>query len=379
LQKEKVGLPILHLDSGGFSSSKKNSNPITAEAIFASYEMMDVKAVNVAAKDLLSNGDYLLANRDKFKFPLLSANIVYEDSRMPVFEPYLLTEIAGMKVGIIGVTQVMASSYTSSEERKIIFEDPMPALAKAYEKLVKEADFVIVLGYLQYPRLRGTYLEQMPKVQMVAGSDGYSVSWTKNREPGTAFSYPGNEGKNVIVNEIWASKLRLKKREQKVIKLQNSWPEEESIVPIVDAAKVKLSALQRQGDQLLFDLRQQANQEYSGYMSCRECHAGQYRKWQTSKHYTAFNPLISQRKAQDPECLPCHTTGYEEGAFIDVRVTPGMVNVQCEACHGAGDKHVANPKVAMPQKTPSAECRKCHDEKNSPEFVYSDYWKKIQH
>jgi hypothetical protein len=43
---------------------------------------------------------------------------------------------------------------------------------------------------------------------------------------------------------------------------------------------------------------------------------------------------------QDKTCLRCHTTGYRKrGGFRNIKSTPKMVGVGCEACHGAGSKY----------------------------------------
>ncbi len=61
-------------------------------------------------------------------------------------------------------------------------------------------------------------------------------------------------------------------------------------------------------------------------------------------------------------CGRCHTTGYQpEGHQFDL---PGLIGtweedgVRCEACHGPGSDHVANPTDMLPVKGKS--CAECH-------------------
>jgi len=90
----------------------------------------------------------------------------------------------------------------------------------------------------------------------------------------------------------------------------------------------------------------------------------------------------------DSGCLPCHVTGYgARDGFESVEGTPGFANVQCEACHGRGRNHVLQEtEGADPEEHPSRfraitpnSCRKCHDEANSPEFAFAEYWGRIEH
>jgi len=112
---------------------------------------------------------------------------------------------------------------------------------------------------------------------------------------------------------------------------------------------------------------------------CAQCHVDIHRQWAQSKHARAYPTLRNVNKHEDPECLRCHTTGLgSEGGFVAETLTPELVNVQCEACHGAARKHAEYPRVHKPWTAKSA-CIKCHTRENSPSFNYSTYWPKIRH
>ena len=86
------------------------------------------------------------------------------------------------------------------------------------------------------------------------------------------------------------------------------------------------------------------------------------------------NPILDQSagwvqynsgKELKYNCGSCHTTGYNpQGSQDDM---PGIVGtwaepgIQCEACHGPGSLHIANPQgVAMPIVRDSELCGECH-------------------
>jgi len=105
-----------------------------------------------------------------------------------------------------------------------------------------------------------------------------------------------------------------------------------------------------------------AEAQYIGADKCKMCHSKQYATWQKMKHSTAIEALSAEEQ-KNAECIKCHVTGYQKpGGYESMEKTPKMVNVQCEACHGAGSNHMKAP-MAEKKKTingKGVDCRECH-------------------
>ena len=78
--------------------------------------------------------------------------------------------------------------------------------------------------------------------------------------------------------------------------------------------------------------------------------------------WTTYNSGVKQLPYN---CGSCHTTGYTPQGKQDQ--LPGIVGawaepgIQCEACHGPGSQHAANPRgVGMKIDRDSEACGKCH-------------------
>ncbi|NIM13182.1 MAG: beta-propeller fold lactonase family protein [Candidatus Aminicenantes bacterium] len=133
--------------------------------------------------------------------------------------------------------------------------------------------------------------------------------------------------------------------------------------------------------------------QYAGVMVCAGCHKGEskgyvFSKWRLSAHADAYAVLGTKKACQNagkqfvkgnPQkaaaCLRCHATGQG----------PGIVRgVQCESCHGPGNKHVqeaAGRDPAAAKQTglvkPTRDtCIRCHTGKN---FNYEQMKEKIRH
>lgn len=103
---------------------------------------------------------------------------------------------------------------------------------------------------------------------------------------------------------------------------------------------------------------------YVGMEKCKECHPEDVKTYSEWKYSRNFRILEMRGKEHDPECVPCHTTGYgQPGGFVSVEKTPHMKNVQCEACHGPASLHLKAPTVEEHQRTlsiPKNICTTCH-------------------
>jgi len=142
---------------------------------------------------------------------------------------------------------------------------------------------------------------------------------------------------------------------------------------------------------------------YIGIDNCKVCHMPHFESWQTTRMSKSFELLkpgvrseVKKKAGLDPdrdytvstECIRCHVTGFgKPGGFVSVAVTPGLVNVQCEACHGPGsvyaemmlkkrgtysrEDYIAIGHMIMPSEAMNVCTDQCHNQK-SP-FVASGF------
>lgn len=144
---------------------------------------------------------------------------------------------------------------------------------------------------------------------------------------------------------------------------------------------------------------QEGKPKYVGVGKCKLCHLKAHKQWETTEHAKAFESLksgeakkLSTNPVEDSKCLKCHTTGFGEPGGYDIAAKDAALEgVQCESCHGAGEKYkdlkvmkdkelsIKNGLVVPTEET----CKKCHNE-DSPTFDkakwnFKEVFEKVKH
>jgi hypothetical protein len=165
---------------------------------------------------------------------------------------------------------------------------------------------------------------------------------------------------------------------------------------------------------------------------CKNCHTKQYDFWEKTPHSSAYLILYSKNEHINPECITCHTLGYQKSGGFDKilkplvlttqkpgieeimktvfpneksktvsfktnaeeykkihkkywdeinqlysekKITKNFLGVQCEHCHGNREEHIQ--KVGLKLKVPAKnQCVQCHTPPNA-EPVTKDMIKKM--
>lgn len=175
----------------------------------------------------------------------------------------------------------------------------------------------------------------------------------------------------------------------------------QSIEPIPEFTRY-LTAYKQDTENLPVPQSQQtAEKVYAGASSCRTCHADAWTQWRTHHHSRAMKALVDKQMHYNPDCLRCHTVAFRQpGGFTDLRVTPHLSNVQCEVCHGPGQKHVDHHRAAAMMQSEGGStavpagaehppelrmewdaqfCMQCHDPQNDPHFNFEQDILRVRH
>jgi 2',3'-cyclic-nucleotide 2'-phosphodiesterase (5'-nucleotidase family) len=152
-----AGAQILVVDSGDLffdSRASEDSSQIRTKArlIGRAYKRMGASAINVGDLDLIQGLDFL-RQESSHGLPLISANLLDSSSKHPIFSPYIIKEISGIRVAFFGLLSPefrpeIELIIQKSIGAKILVKDPGEAAQETLQRLRGQADLVVLLSDL---------------------------------------------------------------------------------------------------------------------------------------------------------------------------------------------------------------------------------------
>ena len=132
---------------------------------------MGYDAVNVGEKDLVMSSKFLSDASQASKFPFLSANLVDRKTRKAMFKPYVIKEIVGLKVGIIGLQDDSFNPILQEGEPGLVLLDPLTISKSVTNEIGKHCDLIVALSQLGESKDRKLAREN-PQIDLILGGGG---------------------------------------------------------------------------------------------------------------------------------------------------------------------------------------------------------------
>jgi len=147
-----------------------------AHLIIGSLSLMGYDALGIGDDDLTLGKEFLLEISKKANFPFLSSNIYDEASDKPLFQPYLIKEINGLRIGIFSLLSPDLFLGQSDPRRKgIVVRPPAEIAQNMVKELQPKTDLIILLSHLGYPKDM-ELARTVPGIHLIAGShDGLNL------------------------------------------------------------------------------------------------------------------------------------------------------------------------------------------------------------
>ena len=211
--KEKSWDAQLVADAGDLFYDKFRMNPDhekqvieTGKFIVDQFNQSGVVGITLGDRDTLLGAKTLKMLHKRAKFPFLVANLLDAATGKPMFDDHVVVTLAGVKVGLFGVTMTGA-------ERKPVDGSPMPwrvdnpiKVAGEQVRALKEkgAEIIVALAHLPDNSLKNL-AEQVPGVTAVLAGSGTRAMSHPDNESGVFICEAHSKGKylSVLTLHVW--------------------------------------------------------------------------------------------------------------------------------------------------------------------------------
>jgi hypothetical protein len=344
-----------------------------SELYGAFLDLLRFDAVNVGPADFI-NVDRLIQKADELS--LVSCNLFRNRKRL---FPDMLVRISSsqdhmIKVAIIGIMSKEFESIVKAYAPDVEVMDVEDSLSETLSRLPLDISLVILLAHVPSKDAVVELANKFPDINLILfeapGLSSISEPMKVNR---TLIANTGRRSFKVLHLSLKLGKSRrgIQHYESHLIPLSDKVPDSPLLFELIKGYENMFAGSKQ--FQMRDKKRETSNlldypNTFVGSERCARCHEYEYYIWKNSQHALPFR---GQNQSQRNGCLECHTTGF---GFS----TPEW-DVGCEACHGPGGRHSADPKSKPYGRVYVDKCRKCHTDSQTPNFSYSAYWRRINH
>ncbi len=364
----------LLVDLGDNFKESTRQGKLKSNTLMAAMGRMKYDAVTFGDLDLLY-GNVFLAKHNNI--PWVSTNMQLAGLEVP---PYRIKSFGnGLKVAVLAVSD--PALFYEDLQGTLKMEDPRTAVESMLPKIrrTENPDVVVLLTHMQ--REPGLALLDIEGIDVIINGhivdENDVIDMKPVRRGNRIFVQPGPRGQKMGELQVQVDPDGNKLFEHRMVRLDSKVPFDDGMTDLyaeynAEVEKIFFATLAAKRNK-------HQNAVYASDTACQSCHAETHEIWSGSRHGNAYATLKKVNKSFDPECLICHTTGFNQpGGFISELDTPELKNVQCEVCHGPQKEHTQAPKGGFAQKAREA-CKNCHVQNHSPDFDFDKYWAKIRH
>ncbi len=373
------GVNTLILDGGDLFGQRNRNAQYETEFLLECMADFGYDAIGLGEKDLNYGLDFLNKVVQEMGLPFTNANVRRIATGELILPEYLIIEKNGIRFGVISVLDP-AQRMISMMDKDLGLEvqDPVPVLRALLPRVREEADTIVLLGHLG-DRLTDTVVKEIQGVDICVVGHTHTNLKSERILNDTVMLSAAFEGRYMGRADLFIEKSdgKVMAVDVEITSLDDAIADDPGMLARVEEHKVKLQEFKEAKRAAYPRSFGSEKESYLGERSCKGCHEDAWDVYASSAHRRAFNTLRSEGQNFEPECIVCHTTGYQyKNGYSDESPYNKMANVQCEACHGYGTEHSRDGKWLAQAKD---SCVACHDKENSPDFDYATYWEKIKH
>ena len=192
---------FLLLDAGDALHGQTISTLVNGESIIDVFNTMGYDAMTAGNHDFNYGQDRLVELAGMANFPILSSNVVKEDGSL-LLENYTIKDIAGIKVGIFGLTTPETTYKTHPDNVKgLTFKDPVETAKEVVSELNDQVDVIICLAHIGLDEeseiTSDLIAEAVPEIDVIIDGHSHTVLPEGMTVNGVLIAQAGEYDKNL--------------------------------------------------------------------------------------------------------------------------------------------------------------------------------------
>jgi hypothetical protein len=379
---------VLRVDVGDAIEGPADYQRIEHRYLVRAFAEMGYTALNIGHREAQLSAAQLRELKSHATVPLLSANLLDETTRQPIFDTHRIVTRGKWRIAIVGVLDPKGT--TEKLGAGLVVERMETALSSLLPRLKGQADFIVLLAFTNEDSMHAL-AQEFYELDVILGGNVAQPAQQVTRENRSLIFYVTNESRAVGTLPLKLhAPHKLEYHNAEVTLVSDRIPEATAIHKLaveyrdeIRKTRLEIDDPQSLAMDLVPGVKNAAT--YAGSEACLQCHATAGQSWHKSAHSHAFKTLLHLKADADPNCIPCHTVGFQTpSGYRREFGAAKLVDVGCESCHGPGSLHVEQRRGGTPpvdnfRTLGAGDCQKCHHGEFSRPFDWDQFWPAVKH
>jgi 5'-nucleotidase len=217
---------VLIFDSGGILPGSVYASIFKGKVNIELMNAMGYTALGLGHHEFDYGLDNLFMLEDIANFPFLSVNVVEKNKTRTEFKPYAITNIAGAKIVIIGMTSPDQNLFNRTVAEQVDLIPPEQVLSEILrdKKLAATNDIIILLSYLGFER-NVVLAQAFPEISIILSGYGDTTTVMPYVTPTTYIVQPGKNGSYVGKIDLTISEGKINSFKYNLVAMDKNIPD----------------------------------------------------------------------------------------------------------------------------------------------------------
>jgi len=287
------------VDSGDFFGMAGEQDSLKSAFMVDAMNRLGYDVVTLGEREFSFGQAFLLNTFKKTKIDVVSANLVYADTKKPFVKPYVIRKMCNARVAFFGLIGNDMKIRTLLTERALEIKDPIATAKALVPELRKKADIIVLLSHIGLTEGQRLTLEAPGIDVMVFGHQPglfREIAKTNN----VINTRAGERGQYIPGIHLVVEDGKISSYDGDMVTLDDKVPADEDMNRSVDGFNDEMNRRFSNTPPANAPAQQATapltGDHYLGEKNCRRCHEAEYQMYASQQHAIAFATLTKNQR-----------------------------------------------------------------------------------